>query len=198
MAERTTATSPLVYARGAALLNLIILAAGSFAGSVHARLVVPADAATTVNNIIASESLFRLGAVGVLVMNAVFILLVWVLYKLLRPVNRDHALLMVLLALAGATIGMLNQFTQGTVLLLLSGADDLKGFSAEQLNAPVMSSSSDSSPSDRTGRLLQQKAMPVVPMARHLQRLQREQTRLTDRGPQVRQLLEARMQIVVC
>jgi hypothetical protein len=76
--------------------------------------------------------------VGVLVMNAVFILLVWVLYKLLRPVNRDHALLMVLLALAGATIGMLNQFTQGTVLLLLSGADDLKGFSAEQLNAPVM------------------------------------------------------------
>lgn len=131
-------TSPLLYARVAGLLALIVLVAGSFAGFVHARLVVPGDAVTTANNIIASEALYRLGFVSGLVMFTVFILYVSVLYKLLTPVNKNIALLMVIFGLVGVPIAMLNQINQSAALLLLSGADYLKVFTADQLHAQMM------------------------------------------------------------
>jgi len=115
-----------------------MLVSGSFAGSVHRRLVVPGDATATANNVMASESLFRLGIVSGLVMYVVFIFGVSVLYKLLEPVNKDHAALMVILALVGVPIAMLNQINQSAALLLLSGAGYLKVFGADQIHAQVM------------------------------------------------------------
>jgi len=99
---------------------------------------VPGDAATTANNIMASEMLFRLGIVSGLLMYVVFVFGVSVLYKLLEPVNKDHAALMVILALVGVPIAMLNQINQSAALLLLSGADYLKVFGADQIHAQVM------------------------------------------------------------
>ncbi len=48
---------------------------------------MPGDAATTVNNILASESLFRLGFVSDLIGQVVSILYALVLYKFLKPVD---------------------------------------------------------------------------------------------------------------
>jgi hypothetical protein len=138
MTNRTTEISPLIYARVAGLLALVILASGSFWGFVNGRLVVPGDAATTANNIMAFESLFRLGIVSSLIMYAVFIFYVLVLYKILKPANKNHAVLMVVLALVGVPIAMLNQINQFAALLLLSGADYLKVFPADQIHAQVM------------------------------------------------------------
>lgn len=138
MYTRTTNTSPLVYARVAGLLALIMLLTGSFAGSVYTRLVVPEDAATTAKNIMASQSLFRLGFLSGLTMNTVFIVYVTLLYTLLSPVNKIHALLMVMFAMVGVPIAMLSQLNQAAALLLLSGADYLKVFTADQINAQVM------------------------------------------------------------
>jgi hypothetical protein len=101
-------------------------------------LIVPGDAATTANNIMASESLFRIGSVSDLIAQIIFILLVLVLYKLLKPVNKNHALLMVIFALVGVPIAMLNLLNQFAALLLLSGADYLTVFTADQLQALVM------------------------------------------------------------
>lgn len=138
MTRRTTETSPLIYARVAGLLGLIILVSGSFAGFVNTRLIVPGDAVRTANNIMASESLFRLGFVSGLIMYTVFILYVSVLHKLLKPVNKNHAFLMVIFALVGVPIAMLNQINQSAALLLLSGDDYLKVFVADQIHAQVM------------------------------------------------------------
>jgi hypothetical protein len=138
MTMRTSETSPLASARVVGLLNLVILAAGSYAGSVHTRLVVPGDAATTAKNILASESMFRLGIASGLVMYVVFALAVWVLYRLLEPVDRQHAALMVMLALVGVAIAMLNQANQSVTLLLLTSAEYLKAFGADQRDAQVM------------------------------------------------------------
>lgn len=138
MTNRTADTSPLIYARVAGLLALITLISGSFAGFVHTRLVVPGDAVTKANNIMASESLFRLGIVSSLIMYTVFIFYVLVLYRLLKPVSKNHAVLMVLFALVGVPIAMLNEINQSAVLLLLSGADYLKVFAADQIHAQVM------------------------------------------------------------
>jgi hypothetical protein len=63
--------------------------------------------------------------------------LVLALYKLLKPVNRNLALLMVIFILLGVPIAMLNELNHFVVLLLLSGADYLTVFTADQLQALV-------------------------------------------------------------
>jgi len=95
----------------------------------------PVDAATRANNIMASESAFRLGIMSALLTQIVNILVVLVLYKLLKPVNKNHASLMVIFLLTGVPIAMLNQLNQYTALLLVSGAEYLTVFTADQLLA---------------------------------------------------------------
>jgi hypothetical protein len=60
--------SPLARARIAGCVGVDTLASGSFAGFVASRLIVPGDVVATSNNIVASESLFRLRIVGRLIM----------------------------------------------------------------------------------------------------------------------------------
>jgi hypothetical protein len=126
-------------ARIAGVLYLLVAVLGIINGMFGpSNLIVPGDAATTVNNIRASESLFRLGVVNDLIAQTVGILLVLVLYKLLKPVNKNLALLMVIFALVSIPIVMLNMLSQFAALLLLSGADYLTAFAADQLQALVM------------------------------------------------------------
>jgi hypothetical protein len=124
-------------ARVAGFLSLLVIVFGIFAEFVRQSLIVPGDAATTVNNIMASESLFRLGFVIDLIHYTILMLLPLALYKLLKPVNKNHALLMVILVLVGVPIAMLNLLNQFAALLLLSGADYLTVFEADQLQALV-------------------------------------------------------------
>jgi hypothetical protein len=62
----------------------------------------------------------------------------WALYVLLKPVNKDLALLFVLLNLGGVAVYSINLLNQFAALLLLSGADYLKVFQADQLQALAM------------------------------------------------------------
>jgi hypothetical protein len=100
-------------------------------------LLVPGDAATTSRNIIASEWLFRSGTVSHLIGQIIFIFLVLALYRLLKPVNKDHAVLMVVLALLGIPIAFLNEVNHLAALRLLSSADD-GAFTSTQLHAQAM------------------------------------------------------------
>ena len=62
MKDPTAHFSPQAYARIGGVLYLIIIAAGLFAEAfVRSRLIVSADAAATATNILAHETLFRLG-----------------------------------------------------------------------------------------------------------------------------------------
>ncbi len=139
MKNRISETSPLILARVAGFLYLFSMPFAIFSIMyVPSILIVPGDAATTANNIMASESLFRSGIVSSLINQMIFILLVLVLYKLLKPVNKNHALLMVILWLVGVPIAMLNELNQFAPLLLLSGADYLIALDADQLHAQMM------------------------------------------------------------
>lgn len=136
MTTSSTKPSPLIMARVAGFLYLIQAILGIFSLLyVSSRLIVPGDVAATVHNIMASESLFRLGIVSNILVPIVGIFYVLVLYKLLKPVSRDIAVLMVVLALLGVPIGVFNELTQLGVLQLLSGADYLTVFTAAQLQA---------------------------------------------------------------
>ena len=123
-------------ARFAGLLYLALAVLSAF-GLVYvpSMILVPGDTAATSMNIVASESLFRLGFVGNLLAFTVNIFVAVLLYKLLEPVNKTMASLMVILILVGIAIAMLNELNQFAALLLLGGADYLKAFTGVQLQA---------------------------------------------------------------
>ena len=94
---KTAETSPQVYARIGGVLYLIIIVAGIF-GEMFVRdnLIVSGDATATANNIMASQLLWRIGIAGDLLMHVCDIPLMLIFYLLLRPVNKNLALLAVL------------------------------------------------------------------------------------------------------
>jgi len=60
------------------------------------------------------------------------------LYVLLKPVNKNIALLFLLLNLGGVAVQCINMLNLFSAVLLLSGADYLKVFQADQLQALAM------------------------------------------------------------
>jgi hypothetical protein len=140
MTTRTAETSPLVYARVAGVLYLLITIAAIVAHFyVPSNIVVPGDAAATASNITASELLFRIGAIGgELVILLSEIVLSVVLYMLFEPVSKTLALAMMVSRLAMTVIHGVNLLNYFLALLLLSGADYLTVFEPDQLHALVM------------------------------------------------------------
>jgi len=124
-------------ARIAAALYLVITFAAIVAhGVVPGSLFVAGDAAATSNNIAASESLLRFGAIGSeLVILLSEIVLSVLLYVLLRPVNRTLSLVAAVARLAMTTIHGLNLLNYFFVLQLLGGTGYLAVFSTDQLQA---------------------------------------------------------------
>jgi len=126
-------------ARFAGFLYLILAICGGFAEFfVRQNLVAPGDAMATVNNIMTSEFLFRLGFVMELIGQAVFVVLALTLYKILKSVNKDQATLMVAFVLVAVAITCLNMLNQFAALLLLNGGDYLTPFTPDQVQAMVL------------------------------------------------------------
>jgi hypothetical protein len=105
---------------------------------VPSKLIVPGDATTTANNIMASESLFRIGIVSNFLCQLAFIFLVLALYRLLKGVNQQYASTMVALVLVAVPIAFLNMLNPLAALLLLNGAGFLSVFEPKQLHALAM------------------------------------------------------------
>ena len=90
----TPEASPGVYARVAGAAYLVIsVVAVLYGGLVESKLIVSGDDATTANNILAHESLFRIGIVLVLTIYASVVAASWALYVILRTVHKNLALL---------------------------------------------------------------------------------------------------------
>jgi len=132
-------TNPNKTARIAGLLYLSMVPLGFFGYSyIPTFLIISGDAASTVNNIIIHEWLFRLSIVCALTVQVVNILLVLVLYKLLNVVNKNYALLMVVFLLVGTPIAMFNQVNLFSVLHILNSANFLSATKVGQLHNQVM------------------------------------------------------------
>lgn len=76
---------------------------------------------------------FRLGLVVALLSAFIFLVTAWGLYVLLRPVNKDLALLFLLLNTVGVAIQCTSMFPLISALLQGDGANHMQGFSAAQL-----------------------------------------------------------------
>jgi hypothetical protein len=127
-------------ARIAGLLYLIYILFQAFADVIgRSKIIVYGDASTTAGNIIDSAWQFRIGYMFDLFAAVLFLLTAWALYILLKPVNKNMALLFLLLNLGGVAIQCASDLFLPASQLLLSGADYTKVFQADQLQALAMS-----------------------------------------------------------
>ena len=139
MTSKVKDISPMIYTRVAGILYLIITIAAITAHFyVPGELFVAGDATATAANIIASETLFRFGAIGSeLVILLSEIILSVILYMLLKPINKTLSLVAAVSRLAMTIIHGLNLLNYYFVLQLLRGADFLNIFETDQVYALV-------------------------------------------------------------
>jgi hypothetical protein len=136
MTNRTTETSPLVYARVAGVAYIIIIILGILGvGFLVESNIVSGNDAATVNNIMANELLFRIGIASEIMMFVLVVLLSLALYVILKTVNKNLALLALLWRLGEAIIGGGVTVISGLIPLLLLNREI--AFETEQLQALV-------------------------------------------------------------
>src|SRR6202049_3966770 len=106
---------------------------------IPSTLIVRGNATATANNIAAHVLLFRLGIVSDLFCGTILIFLVLALYRLLKGVDQNLAVQMVILGgLLPATIDFLNVLNDAATLMLVRGADFLSVFEKPQRDALAM------------------------------------------------------------
>jgi hypothetical protein len=105
---------------------------------VHYTAVSPIDAAGTAAQITASEGLFQLGFVSFLLAALFFLLAAWALYVLLKPINKDLALLFLLLNLVGVTVQCATLSFEFGAQFILSEANFLEVFPEEAVQSLAM------------------------------------------------------------
>ena len=132
----TSEKSVQFYARVAGLLYLIVISAGMVAQMfISGRIVVDGDAAATATNIMIHKDLFQLGFTIYLVEMTAQIAMIVLLFVLLKPVNRNVALLALVFGLVGCTIKTLSRLFYISPLLVLGDAQYLSVFNTGQLQA---------------------------------------------------------------
>lgn len=125
--------SPRAVARIAGILYVAYIAA-SVVADLFGRFAF-AEPAETVNRMLSHESLFRIGFLISQFSSALFLLAAWALYVLLKPVNKNLALLFLLLNACGFVIYNLGTLNLLASLSFVGNEDYLKVFPPEQLMA---------------------------------------------------------------
>jgi hypothetical protein len=142
--KRTARQAGLLY------LGLSILAIiGYF--YLRPRFVISGDAAATARNILANESLYRVGILIDVTAQLLFILVVVALYRLFRDVDRTQARIMVALVATGIAAQFASFVFNTAPLVFLSGADYVSAFTRPQLETLAYASLSLAS---KEGQLL--------------------------------------------
>ena len=121
-------------ARIAGALYLVQMATAIFSYALRGQFTVR-DAAQTAKNIATSSSLFRITIVSDLITCVAVITMLWALYVILRPINRNLALLAAFLRLVENSIIAAGAMSVFTALRLLSDAPYLRAFETPQLQA---------------------------------------------------------------
>lgn len=122
---------------GAVYLSMAVTAPFSLI-YIPRTLIMRGNATATANNILAHETLFRLGIVAELITSVIFVFVVMALYRLLSGVNKTHASLMVALVVVSAAVGFMNVLNSIVAFTLFRGADSLAVFEKPQRDALAM------------------------------------------------------------
>jgi hypothetical protein len=121
-------------ARIGGIFYLIIIVAGIYGEMfVRSKLVVSGNAAATADNIIASQLLWRSAIAADLLMHICDIPLMLIFYLLLKPVNKNLALMALLFNLMQTAVLVANKLSLIVAMFPLSNGEYLKSFDVQQL-----------------------------------------------------------------
>jgi hypothetical protein len=101
-------------------------------------LIIPGDAATTAENIVNNEQLFRMGIASIIIVIILDVIVAWGLYVFLRPVNWSLSLLGGWFRLVYSAIFFVALINLVNALALLTDADSSALFAADQMPSQVM------------------------------------------------------------
>lgn len=136
MAHLYNQNSPQLYARIGGIAYLVIIVAGGYDEMfIRNTMIVAGDAAATARNIAASPLLWRISLAGDIVMHLCDLIVAGCYYLLLRPVNKNLALLSVLFGLIQTAVLVANKMNLVMPLLLLNDTAYLESFTTQQLDA---------------------------------------------------------------
>lgn len=139
MAIYTVDESQRKAARVVGFTYLFALVTANFADAyVPSKLFVHGNALETARNILAHERLFRIGVASDLTTFITDVVLIAALYVVLKPVNRNLALLAAFWRLVETSIMVVVVLNRFDVLRLLSGAVYLRAFDADRLQGLTM------------------------------------------------------------
>ena len=122
-------------ARRAGFLYLAFIITCMFSGIVRMRLLVLEDAAKTAGLLINAWGLLNISVIDDVVSAVLFLLAAWALYVLLKPVNKNLALLFLLLNAAGVALQCSSLLNLYAPVLIQRNADIQRAFLPEQLDA---------------------------------------------------------------
>ena len=128
-------------ARVAGALYLIVVLTGMFSlGYVPAKVNVAGDIGKTIANIVTFETLYRLGIAAGMVCYVAFLILPFVLYRLLSSTHEKVAVMMVAFAVVSVPISFLNLQHKMTVLSLLTSTNYTDTIPTDHLHALIRTS----------------------------------------------------------
>ena len=125
-------------ARLAGVLWILVgVTTGFSLGYVRTKLIVSLDAAATVSNIIASESLFRAG-IASSILSQIFLLFFGLTIFRLFKGNKTLATVFLSSLLVGVAIGVVNSLNNLGALWVITNPDNQRAFQPDQINALAM------------------------------------------------------------
>jgi hypothetical protein len=128
-------TSSKKDTRRAGFFYLAFMITSIFAGVVRSKLIVLGDASLTANLLRNSMWLLRISFVDDLLSAVLFLLAAWALYVLLKPVQKNLALLFLLLNAAGVAVQCISLLCLFAPMLMNGSADFQNAFRPDQLDA---------------------------------------------------------------
>ena len=123
------------YSRAVGIFLILTMLGGWFGELYVPSLIMTGDAATTAAQLRQDDNLFRLGFAAYLVEAFSDIVLAWLFYVLLKPVNRELALLSALFGIVSMTLFAVIKMLYFSAPIFLTGREYLAAFSPAQLDA---------------------------------------------------------------
>jgi hypothetical protein len=120
-------------ARTAGVLYLVYIIT-SIVANLFGKFVF-VEAPVTIDHILTHATQFRIGFVINLFSVVFFLIAAWALYVLLKPVNKDFALLFLLMNAAGFAVWLITSLCLFGSLVILNGPEAVKAFQPDQLHA---------------------------------------------------------------
>ena len=124
-----------MWARIAGLLWLLTIGLGLYAEAFVRERLITHDAATTLSNILANETSYRLGEAALFAGTAAYLALTAIMYRLLAPVSRTVSLIAAFFSVAGCVIWMLALVGDASPFVFFADAHALSAPGAETLQA---------------------------------------------------------------